>query len=146
MTHPLGGRCARLAACGRSRRDDGGVTDTTGSNWSAQDALVLLCVGMTNGSLDRLIASYDAHNHDVLPENMFVDSLSALIESGLVGVDGDRFELTSAGSRVFKARSGGMFEIARSVLPLLGGIPRVTASYHLAPGRYDQAVKDYLRG
>ena len=101
---------------------------------------------MTDGSVDGVIASYDAHNHDVLPENMFVDSLSALIKAGLVEVDGDRFELTSAGRIIFKARSGGMFEIAPSVLPLLAHIPRFTATYHLAPGRYDQAVRDYLRG
>ena len=52
-----------------------------------------------------MIASHDAHNHDVLPENIFVDSLSA-------------------GRRIFEARSDGMFEIARSVLPLLAHIPR----------------------
>lgn len=98
--------------------------DTTGSNWSAQDALVLLCVGMTNGRVDRVIASYDAHNHDVLPESILVDSLSALIKAGLVDVAGDRFELTPAGRRIFEARSDGMFEIARSVLPLLAHIPR----------------------
>lgn len=46
--------------------DDGGVTETTGLNWSAKDALVLLCVGMTNGSVGRVIASYDPHNHEVL--------------------------------------------------------------------------------
>ncbi len=101
---------------------------------------------MTNGSVTRVIASYDAHNHDVLPETMFVASLSALIHSGLVDVDGDRFKLTPAGRRIAKARRGGMFEIARSVLPLLSRIPRGAGTYHLPPGHYDQAVKDYLRG
>ena len=101
---------------------------------------------MTDGSVDCVIASYDAHNHDVLPENMFVDSLSALIKAGLVDVDGDRFELTSAGRSIFKARSGGMFEIAGSVLPLLARIPCVRALYPLPPGHYENAVRDYLRG
>ena len=100
---------------------------------------------MTDGSLRQVIASYDAHNHDVLPETMFVDSLSALMGSGLVAADGDGFELTASGLRVFLARSGGMFEIARSVLPSLTTTPRIAANSVLPAGQYDKAVEDYLR-
>ncbi len=121
------------------------MSDVTASPWSPQDALVLLCVGITDGSLRQVIASYDAHNHDVLPETMFVDSLSALMGSGLVAADGDGFELTASGLRVFLARSGGMFEIARSVLPSLATTPRVAANSVLPAGQYDKAVEDYLR-
>lgn len=92
-----------------------------------------------------MIATYDAHNHDVLPETMFVDSLSALMGSGFIAADGDGFGLTASGLGVFLARSGGMFEIARSVLPSLATTPRVAADYVLPAGQYDQAVRDYLR-
>lgn len=89
------------------------------------------------------IGSYDAHDHDVLPEAEFVGSLSALIASGLVDAVADRFRLTSEGKRIAKAARGGMFEIARSVLPDLSAVPRYPGDFQLPTGQYHEAWLAY---
>jgi hypothetical protein len=81
----------------------------------------------------------------VTPEPVAADTLGRLIASDLVSHDAQRFRVTKAGRAIYKRRSGGMFELAKSVLAVLPEYPAHKGTLTFAPGEYDAAYGEYHR-
>lgn len=84
-------------------------------------------------------------NHDVASEPVAADSLGCLVASDLVSHDGQRFRVTKSGLAIYKRRSGGMFELAKSVFAVLPEYPARKGALAFAPGEYEAAYGEYHR-
>ena len=101
--------------------------------------------GRRGCSIVELIGAADALNHDVAPEPVAADSLGRLIASELVSRDAQRFRVTKLGRAVYERRSGGTFELARSVFAVLPEYPASNGPLAFAPGEYEAAYREYHR-
>jgi hypothetical protein len=123
-----------------------GVEDQAG--WQFTDAWLLTAIGQFGRrgcSLSELIGAADALNHEVAPEPVAADSLGRLIASDLVAHDAKRFRVTKSGRAIYRRRSGGMVELAKSAFAVLPEYPARKGTLTFAPGEYEAAYGEYHR-
>ena len=129
-----------------SEHEDGVMTSDPG--WGFTEAWLLLSIGdhgRPGCTLSTMLGSADARNHDIPTEDAAARALGRLEASGLITSTGGSFSVTKLGRQIRKQRSGGFFEEATSLLPLLAQVPCRDGEHRFEPGEFRAAYEAYAR-